>query len=183
MKKLRWPLFFAAIITAMIVLLTGCNSFQIDGLDKFNESDCCFGLNDMLLPDNREFLSNYPYESGDYHYWRNNYGKAQAKTYVQLTYSEEVYQQAKFACLKHFTISEEQYLYNTFVFYGVNISGGDTALDAAFPGIRLLGYSDDTCSLVFLGYLDETGKKSQIDSSNFVLFLNNHFGEWIGPSP
>ena len=174
MKKL-----LCLILCAGLITFAGCNSFELSGIAKFSETDCNFGLNDGLLPGDRAFLTNYPYENGDYHYWRNEWGWVQAKTYVQLQYSEEVYQQAKLACTESFIFSEEQYSYDTLTFHVVNFPGGDLSLDTAFPGVRLIGYHDDLCTLVFLAYLDDTPEKEQLTASNFVSFLDDQFGAWM----
>lgn len=168
------------VLLTLVVLLSGCNSFQIHGLDNFNESDCCFGLNYRLLPGGKEFLSQYPYQRGDYQYWRNNYGNAQAKTYIQLVYSEEIYEHAKQVCQEHFTFSEESFSYNAFTFYGVNVAGGDVTFQTAFPGVRMLGYDDERCVLIFLGYLDDNEKVSKVTASNFTQTLEDQFGNWLG---
>ena len=175
MKKLLC----VSLCVMLIVILGGCQSFEISGIESFNEMDCQFGLNYNLLPGDCDFLTNYPYENGVYHYWRNEWGDAQAKSYVQITYSEEVYQQAKLACTECFTFSEEQYLYDTFTFHVVNLDGGDMSFVAEYPGFRLLGYSDDTCTLLFLAYLDDSGETEPIDAFSFASFLDDHFGEWL----
>ena len=169
-----------SILLAFVVLLSGCNSFQIQGLENFTESDCCFGLNDGLLPGGKEFLSQYPYQRGDYQYWRNDYGNAQAKTYIQMVYSKEIYEQAKQMCQEYFTFSEESFPYKAFTFYGVNVAGGDVTLLTAFPGVRMFGYNDEMCALVFIGYLDDSGKDSKVTASNFTQILEAQFGNWLG---
>lgn len=175
---MRKNLYFVTFLV-FVVLLSGCTSFQISGLGNFSENDCCFGLNYALLPDGQEFLLNYSYENGDYQYWRNDFGPAHAKTYVQLSYTEDVYKQAKSECQEYFTFSEEVYLYENFTFYRVNFAGGDTSLNANFPGFRLLGVDDASCSLVFIGYLNDNDSNKQITQSNISQFLKTQFGEWL----
>lgn len=160
-------------------ILCGCNSFQINGIENFNENDCCFGLNASLMPNNHDFLSTYEYENGNYQYWRNDFGKVQAKTFVQLFYAEEIYQQAKLACHEYFTVSEEKYIYEDFSFYGINLAGGNTSLNPNFPGFRLWGYDDTSHSLVFIGYISDQALDVQITQSDFSQFINTQFGEWL----
>ena len=160
------------------IILCGCNSFEIQGLDRFNENDCCFGLNYGLLPEGQDFLSDFLYEDGDYRYKRNNYGKAQAKTFVMLQYPEYVYQEVKAVCQNYFVFSDQQYHYENFVLFGVNVAGGDTTLRTTFPGFRMFGYNDDTCSVIFVGYLNESSEYNQIAPSDFASFFETQFGEY-----
>lgn len=165
----------------LVGFLCGCNSFEIQGINNFTEYDCCFGLNDRLLPENRTFLSNYTYDEGSYHYWRNNYGQAKAKTFVRLQYSEIIYHQAKSACQDYYNFSTTQYNYEDFVFYAINIADGDVRIDFKYPGLRMLGYNDNTCTLIFIGYLNDNAmdNDNQITTSNFLDFFNDQFGEYI----
>ena len=101
MKKICCGIF----LVLCTIILCSCNSFEIQGLDRFNENDCCFGLNYGLLPEGQDFLSDFLYEDGDYRYKRNNYGKAQAKTFVMLQYPEYVYQEVKAVCQNYFVFS------------------------------------------------------------------------------
>ena len=177
MKKLLCIILCAV----FIIILIGCDSLEIDGISNFNEEDCHFGLNDNLLPNNRAFLTDYPYDTGDYHYWQNGWleGYAQAKTFVQLVYSEEVYQRAKLACTEYFVFSEEQYFYDALTFCVVNPAGGNLSLDTAFPGVRLLGYNDELYTLVFIAYMDDQPDKEQLNASNFSSFIEEQFGVWL----
>lgn len=167
------------LLAVCIIILCGCNSFEIQGLERFNENDCCFGLNCGLLPDGQGFLSDFSYENGNYHYQRNNYGQAQAKTFVRLQYSESIYQQAKSICQDYFTFTESQYIYESFVFFGVNIAGGDLDLRTTFPGVRMFGYNDDSYSLIFIGYLNDDDINNQITPSNFASFFEDHFERYL----
>ena len=175
MKRVAQSVMF--ILVAAI--LCGCNSFQINGIENFNENDCCFGLNVSLMPNGHDFLSTYQYEEGNYQYWRNNYGQAHAKTYIYLQYSDAIYQKAKLACQEFFTFSEESCSYESFVFYGVNIEGGDTSLNPAYPGFRMLGFNDDRCALVFIGYLNDAYEPDSISAISFEKFFEEQFSNFL----
>ena len=177
MKKLA-----CSILCVMLILvLTGCKALEINGISNFRENDCHFGLTDNLLPNDRTFLTDYPYEEGDYHYWQNNWlsSYAQVKVFVQLMYSEEVYQQAKLACTEQFTISEEKYPHKDLTFHIYNPTGENLSLDDDYPGVRLFGYNDDLCTLVFIAYMDDNPKHEQLNASNLSDILDDQFGAWL----
>ena len=166
------------LLLLFLLSLCGCNSFRVEEIENFNESDCCYGLNEDLLPGGFTFLDNFPYENGKYQYWRNNFGPAEAKTFVQLQFSESVYLQAKSECQKFFSFSEEHYYYEGFAFAAVDVFGGSASTNVTFPGVRFYGYDDNAYSLIFIGYLNESDSSGKITPSNFADFFHNNFGEY-----
>ena len=177
MKKLA-----CSILCVMLILvLTGCKALEINGISNFRENDCHYGLTLNLLPNNCSFLTDYPYEEGDYHYWQNSLleGPVQAKAFVQLMYSEGIYQQAKLACAEKFAFSEEQYPYKDLTFYIYNLTEENLSLNDDFPGVRLFGYNDEQRTLVFIAYLDDNPKHEQLSTSNFSDILDDQFGAWL----
>lgn len=169
-----------ALVCAFLILLSGCNSFEIHGIENFSENDCIFGLNSGLLPGDRDFLLAYPYLSGNYHYWRNNYGWAKARTYVQLQYSEKTYVNAKKACLDYFNLaSDNTYQYAGIEFQKVSIGTNSTFQDPVISDwFWMLGIDDKSCSLVFLGYLnqDKNDETKDLVTSDFAKFFEEQFG-------
>ena len=171
MKKISYSLF----VFLLAIFLCGCNSFEIQGIENFTENDCIFGLNCGLMPDESSFLSNYPYECGDYQYWRNNYGPVCAKTYIKLQYDPHVYKEAKSACLAYFTFSEEQCYYDSYTFSVVNLAGGETNGYVGYPGVRMFGYNDELCTLIFIAFLDEHNPQFKVTAANFTDFFAAEF--------
>ena len=171
----------AGIILCILMLsltLCSCGSFEIRGIENFNENDCNFGLNCGLLPGDRSFLETYPYEIGIYHYWKNTYGPVKAKTYVQLQYSSETYAEAKQACMKYYTLSEETNTYGTYTLQFI-ADAEHHCLDLNDPAsFWLLGTNDETQTLIFIAYLNQNDDHPAIASTDFHTFLAEEFAEF-----
>lgn len=171
----------AGIILCILMLgliLCSCGSFEIQGIENFNENDCNFGLNCGLLPENRDFLNAYPYESGIYHYWKNTYGPAKAKTYVQLQYSSETYAEAKETCFAYYTLSEETHTYGSYTLQ-IIVDAEHHCLDLNDPSnFWLLGTNDEMHTLIFIAYLNQNDDHPAFMSTDFHTFLAEEFEEF-----
>lgn len=157
---------------------TGCDaSYSVSGLDNFSSQTCSMGLNDGLLPEDEQFLSEYPYETGTYRYWTDgNYSVA--KTFVLLQYSEAIYPQAKAACEEQYSFLETQYHYEDFAFSNPNILFGPPEYD--YSGAQMLGCDDDSCTLVFIGFFGyEIDESDVFSQSEFEEFFIKEFSSWV----
>lgn len=134
-----------------VLIFSGCDSsYEISGLDRFNENICSFGTCDRLLPANSMFITNRPYEDGDFYYWTDgNY--TQAKALVWLQYSEDIYLFKKSVSIDgYYDFSGTQYEYEGFVFSAPKILF--EANETTPPhGIQMCGYNDTTCTFIFIG--------------------------------
>lgn len=160
----------------LIIALSGCSGIQIEGLENFHEEQCSFGLTDDLLPGNREFLSQFSYIKGQYLYWRNDWGPIEANVFIRLQYSKEVYQQAKTVCCEYFDFSEYPYYCEKFTLFPVNINGGEISTSTLYPGLRMFGFDDESCMLIFVAYLDERNDEGA-PLSNVLDFVRSQLNE------
>ena len=172
---------YILLLVVFVAHFCGCSSFQIQGIDNFTEMDCCFGLTLTLMPEDRKFLTQYPYDDGIYQYWRNNCGPAEAKAFICLQYSEEVYRKAKEICQEYYNFSKEVYYYDCLAFYVFSLGDDAPKLDPNYPGFRLFGYNDEQRLLIFAAYLNEDAKivTEESISKNFTEFFNKQFGAYL----
>lgn len=141
------------ILLAMLSMLTlfGCDSsIEVSGLDRFNENVCFIGTCDGLLPANSMFISNRPYEDGNFYWWTDGW-YSQAKALVWLQYSEDIYLLKKSVSIDgYYDFSGTQYEYEGFVFSAPNIMYNATETSPS-QGIQMCGYNDATCTFIFIG--------------------------------
>ena len=169
-----------SLLALVIVLMcSGCDqSYEVTGLDRFNENVCSMGTCDRLMPSGADFISNHPYENGNFYYWTDgNYSKA--KAFVWLQYPEDIYPDAKAACESYHPISSPKHQsmlqYEGFCFHVSNV--WDDTLEK-YTDVRMFGYNDDSCTLVFAGFSDLTTEKYNfVDEQNFAELMRDEFGE------
>lgn len=174
MKKI----FYLLLMPVIIFTFLGCESaYGVSGLENFSENACSFGLNDGLLPGNREFLTDYLYEEGDYHYWTDgSYSKA--KTFVMLQYSEPIYQKVKSLCENYYSFSPVQFNCGDFAFSEPHDVYESSEYD--FSGLQMFGYNDDTCTLIFIGCVGYAFNQYEtINVSIFTEFFIDEFGAYL----
>ena len=166
------------LVPVIIFTFLGCErAYEVSGLENFSENACSLGLNDGILPGDRKFLADYPYEEGNYHYWTDgSYSKA--KTFVRLQYSEPIYQKAKSLCENYYSFSTTQFNYGDFVFSEPHTVYESSEYD--FSGVQMLGYNDITCTLIFIGCAGYTFDQSEtINEFSFSEFFVDEFGAYL----
>ena len=164
------------LMAGIILTFSGCSRFEVHGLENFSENACSLGLNDGLLPGDRQFLSDYAYEAGDYHYWyADTIRQIKAKTFVRLQYPESIYLQAKSACEAYYPFAAEAYRFEGFVFpapASANRASGSPSL-----GMQIFGYNDAACTLIFIGcYGYAYNRLESTTESDFAGFVSQEFG-------
>ena len=159
----------------IVLMCSGCDqSYEVTGLDRFNENVCTAGTCDGLLPADSMFISNRPYEDGDFYYWTNG-EYTQAKALVWLQYSEDIYLFKKPLNEIYYDFSETQYEYNGFIFSAPNIMFEATETTPAH-GIQMYGYNDATCTFIFISsYGYDFDRSENITQSLFEEFFKNEF--------
>lgn len=164
------------LVSITVFAFSSCSQFEVLGLDNFSENTCSLGLNDGLLPGDRQFLVDYAYEDGDYIYlYNDDLKQIKAKTFVWIRYSEAVYPQAKSACEDYYRFTSEPYIYGDFIFSTSSFLHKPNEDNSV--KIQTFGYNDNTCTLVFLGcYGYELNLNDSITESDFIDFLNNELG-------
>lgn len=174
MKKI----FCLLLASVIIFALFGCDSsYAISGIENFSENDCSMGLNDGLLPSDQQFLSDYPYENGSYHYWTDG-DYSVAKTFVMLQYSEDVYAEAKAVCEAEYSFSETQFYYEDFTFSKPDILFERPEFENR--GAQMLGYNDDTCILIFVGFIGyEIDQREMFSQSEFAELFDDEFRSFL----
>jgi len=169
MKFIR-VLILYLVICLVIALCSGCGDIEINGIENFSENSCDKGLNDNLLPKNRDFLTEYPYLKAEYQYWTDG-SFLQYKTFVQLHYPEDVYESAKSACQKAYASSSTGFSCGEYSFCEPRY------LFDGERGFQIFGFEDETCTLLFVGsYGFPLDKNKPLTSSTLAEFLRTEFG-------
>ena len=161
-----------------VLVFSACDSsYEIPGLDRFSENICSFGTCDRLLPGDKTFLSSYEYEDGSFYYWTDG-DYHQAKAFVRLQYSEDVYANAKAAAENCYYYSVTQYKYDGFVF-----SEPRQYFDEEYSlrsEMQMFGYDDSTCTLVFISsYGYEFDRRETKTPSLFAELFADEFEEYL----
>lgn len=165
------------LLLVSILAFSGCDSsYEIVGLDRFDENICSMGTCDGLLPGDKEFLSAYAYEDGTYYYWTDgNY--LHAKTFVRLQYPEDIYTRAKLHCENYYTFSEITYTYGDYVFSQARTY----SMGEPLTSVQMLGCDDDSCALLFVGSfgyeIDKYYESGMITEAVLADFLSTEFGD------
>lgn len=162
-----------------VLMFSSCDSsYEISGLDRFNENICSMGTCDGLLPADSMFISNQPYEDGDFYYWTDgNY--TQAKAFVRLQYSEDIYLFKKTLNEIYYDFSEIQYEYEGFIFSAPNILFEATETSPSH-GIQMYGYNDATRTFIFISsYGYDFDRSKNITQSLFEEFFREEFEGYL----
>ena len=166
MKKL----FLAVLIAALAFLLCSCGEHtvvSVDGIDNCNlEYDSDFELGLYLIPEG--FLEKYVYLDVDYHFRARAvylpFFSERETMVLSVTYTTDIYTQAKEYCLKEMELSETHKIeYNGYTFID-NIELVTKLTDYGYPRwSNMLVYNDNLKCLIFLGFYDGDYLKDGLD--------------------
>ena len=178
-------------ITVLAGVLTVFPSHgESEGFDEWSPARSSLSLTGDLFLEKR-FLTDYPYEDGDFHYEYEDYSLwrgSRERSFVWLTYGDDaVYKAAKqsrfekrFDRLDSFDGTEA----HGFAFY-ILYDDSDRFSDwkTSFPKYFIaFGCCDETRTLLFLGFYG-TGKIEApyvtLGESDFPAFLDHYYGEWF----
>ena len=165
---------YLLVLALLVMGLSACDSaYEITGLESFSENCCSIGTCDGLVPADRQFLSEFAYESGDFFYWTDG-DYIKAKAFLRLQYSAEVYSAAKAACEEYYGISQPDYQYGDYTFRVAQASGEDDCF------YRMFGYNDARSELVFIGYADlRADGVPVLPQADLSALLRDAFGEYF----
>lgn len=169
------------LLILILCLLSGCTTVKIDGIENFSEGHSSVSLTENLIP-SKEFLKDYEYIAGDYHYFEEkSFSESHLEVSIMvLKYETDEYQKAKEFCLEELWLSEENAKeYNGYIFkenlslpykYNDLING----VNEEFPHFfNMFSYNDDKCEIVSIGFW--CGMKLY-DDANLV---NEDFGAFL----
>jgi len=179
MKQIK--LILILFITASVLL--GCGrsrTYEVHGLENYSEYDSDFGFA-PILPGQESFLSMFPYESGDYDYVRYIRKYTEEKLFVRLTYTEEVYQQAKQYCEETQFFDDTLYLYEDYIFRVRIGEKSRPRRDFCPPAFGLMGYSDSKNTIIYIEYsnLEFRDPNYKLAESDFAAFFEQTYGEFM----
>lgn len=177
------------IILISIVTLIGILpvfKVNVSGIDNYRPEDSTLGLTQHLFP-NEDFLNQFTYITGDYHYSFNGsleFGHAVAFSVIE--YSPKTYMDAKEFCFQKFK-STDIHQYQVGEYYFIehlwNVeknSTGALELKCRFPEIfNMFAYNDSLCTLIFIGYYEnDFDSKIQWNSATFKEFYREQFSKY-----
>ena len=174
-------------LLACLLVLSACKPIEKEGITNYDPATCSVGLTANLFPSG-DFLTIYPYQSGDYHYLdTEDLVWGYAKAFARLSYDPETYAEVKTYCLENFNLSRSQsrtvngYTFSEHICYKSKDASGTWQLDSHFPKqFNMFGYHDESCTLVFLGYYngDPESEESALAQTDFSSFLSTVYAEF-----
>lgn len=169
------------------LLLTGCTPIRVDGLQDYSKEDSSFSITKHLFPSD-DFLIDYPYLDGDYHYYgKVDLGPGYDKAFAYLAYDPETYAEAKEHCLNQFNLAKDviyacdNISFLEHLWYTIKDDSGEWVIINKFPRqFNMLGYDDASCTLYFIGYFNGDSKSAErtLAEENFKEFLKSAYGEY-----
>ena len=167
---------FIIILASMFMLCSCDDSVYVSGIENFHEGVDYMELGYGLLPKDREFLSEYPYEDGEYYFWAED--DFEGNIFVRLVYSDEIYPEAKNATIEFldrvYADKTVQYTHNGFVFYAYYF------WEEKYYGIRFVGYNDIDQTLIFAGYYDcDENARTRVERSGYETIFDEEFGQYM----
>lgn len=175
---------FLSVFLLLAIFLCSCAAIDISGIHNFSTADCSNELTKYLFPDD-EFLNTYSYIDGDYQYHaEDDWDGGLATAYAALTYSPDIYNEAKTYCKEYFEFcGEHQYTYGGFEFqehlcHLTRDANDELVTGCCFPkNFNIFAYNDQSCTLVFLGYYNPNRAETEMIETNFDAFLQHTFGQ------
>ena len=176
------------ILTIVVMMFVGCTHTTKNGLDIYIERYnyiCDFELTNDLIYNDAQFLEDFKYIDGDFHYESDFW--TCSKTLLYLEYDNETYINAKNAVLENTPhYDNEVYEFNGYVFYKtLNMSYN---IEDSLIRFILIGYNDEKQTLFFLGASvgpencfinQEKRDRYTINSSKKLInFIIYEYSEW-----
>ena len=157
------------------------------GIENFSYATCSLGLTSNLFP-SEDYLTAFEYEEADYAYYDScDLVWGYAKAFAYFRYSEEEYKKAKEHSLNTVSLNSNQYessgyYFSEYLCYESKDENGEWIAKSQFPEqFNMVGYNDDKCILVFIGYYNGNPEDSEIAlaKSDFGTFLTTVYSEYF----
>ena len=187
---MKRKVFTAFALLLCCTLLCSCSlkkywdtSISIDGFENFDLYEPSqVGLNVSLLP-SEDFTERFKHEEIVYRYRNDdtffNFSSKE-RTLVAVSYSPEVYEDAKQYCFQEMELSKTNVLeYKGYVFVE-NVTSFFSSSSSCFPiQFNMFAYNDNLNSLLFIGLFGDDYKyESASDvAENWGTFIEEHFGD------
>lgn len=180
MKKL-----LAVILCCVTVfLLCSCfdSNYVIEGIENFSTGDGSIELNDYILP-SEDFIEKFENTDIQYRYYGSLH--SDDRSIVAITYTQDVYKQAKEYCLEEMVLSDSMIMeYNGYTFIeNVELPIVLKEYGRGLPHhFNMFVYNDTLNRLIFLGaYLSDfykaTPQKTQDVVENWGAFVETYFSD------
>ena len=176
------------ILTIVVMMFVGCTHTTKNGLaiyiERYNYI-CDFELTNDLIYNDAQFLEDFKYIDGDFHYESDFW--TCSKTLLYLEYDNETYINAKNAVLENTPhYDNEVYEFNGYVFH--KTPNMYYNIEDSLKKFILIGYNDEKQTLFFLGaYVgpencfinQEKRDRYTINSSEKLInFIIYEYSEW-----
>ena len=196
MRNKKGLLGIIVLFVLFVLLFSSCFSQSleqqpiIEGLDNWDSNLSSVSITSSLFLE-REFLTDYPYKSGNFyfHYYGSLFSYNVDKSFVWLSYDQpEVYLNAKESrfesrrsdILDYSLDGTEAFGFTFYLTYDFQDEG-----KSCFPRwFTAFGFNDETQTLVFIGIyfsytLEEDKQYVEHFETNFSAFLTHYYGDWF----
>ena len=159
----------------------------MEGIDNWDIANSSKGLTKYLFP-NENFLIQYSYVEGDYHYYDNCNSLDRLETVIAvIKYESDIYLDAKKYCIDNFYLSQNNIKEYNGYFFTENLNlpksykNVEDGKNIKFPYyMNMFGYNDSQSVLVFIGlYCNEAlYEKAALVHTDFGSFLKAFYSQY-----